>query len=590
MKNKIRALGSRFVAASLIWLVSAPLALAQTEALARVAPKQNDQPQQAQTGDQQELVVGAVKPVMQERVGVDPNQILRLSLHDAILMVLQNNNDIQVQRTNVQIADYNLEGQRGRYDMVVDLSTQWSNSKSPIAQPNITFDSSGSLFIEGGQAYSYNEVLNYTGSISQQLPWYGTAWKFTLDNRRTLIKSASTAFINPSYNSALRLEFSQPLWRNFRIDQTRSQIRIAQKATDLSDSLFRQKVIDIITQVQKSYWDLVFALRAVEIQQEALDLARTNLENNRKQVEAGTTAPIELAQSEAQVEQRRQDLTTAVGGVTAAENVLKILMMGDPRAPEWKANVAPTESIGYLAPVIDFESATNMAMANRPEFDQLRLQKEQKDVEIKFYKNQTRPQIDLIGSYATSGLKGTPDPDQVSTYFPDLMPGEVPAELGPLVGGPGDALRATFDNQYRTTAFGLKVNFPIRNRTAEASLGRSLAERRNLNFQDSQLTQYVTMQVRNALQSVQTARQNIDAARAARVARQTQLDGEQKKFEAGLSTTYFVLTYQTYLSQARLAELQALVSYNKAIADLQQVLSTTLSAHNVEVSSRPSSK
>jgi len=223
--------------------------------------------------------------------------------------------------------------------------------------------------------------------------------------------------------------------------------------------------------------------------------------------------------------------------VTAAENGLKMLIIGDPNAPEWKANIAPTESIEHLAPVIDFESAKNLALANRPELEQLRLQKEQKDINIKYSRNQTLPQLDLVSSYATNGLKGSLVQSQLDAFFPNLQPGEIPASVQPLSGGPAGALGQALKNNFRTLSFGFKVNIPLRNRTAEANLGRALAERRSLDFQDNQLTQSITTEVRNALQFVQTARQNIESARAARFNRQIQFDGEQKKFEAGLSTT-----------------------------------------------------
>ncbi|RMG56366.1 MAG: TolC family protein [Acidobacteria bacterium] len=579
--KRIRQLGSYTMALGLIILLSAPLGFAQAGARQRFV--QRDQSEQSatqnssQTGDQpaqqedqQEALFGPVHPLMVERVGIDPNQVLRLSLHDAILMALENNNDIQVERTNVQIADYNLKSFRGAYDFFVEPFIQYRSDTRPAPsrlQQGV-----------GGIPLSSTETLDYNISVTQQLPWWGTTWRFSINNTRTLTNNAFAA-VNPFYNAAVSIDVTQPLLRNFRIDQTRSQIRIQKKAINLSDSLFRQRVIDIITQVQRAYWDLVFAIRAVEIRQEALELAKTNLENNRKKVEAGTVAPIDLAQSEAQVEQERQNLITAIGNVTAMENALKALIIGDPNAPEWRANIVPTESIGHLAPVLDYESAIRLALANRPELEQLKLRKEQKEIEIKYLKNQTLPQIDLVASYTSNGLKGSEvilDPDLVPPGFA----GETPAGL---IGGPGDALRQAFTNDFRTVSFGLRMNFPVRNQTARANLGRARAERRSLDFQENKLIQLISTEVRNALQNVETARQNIEAARAARIARERQLEGEQKKFEAGLSTTFFVLQFQNFLSQARLAELQALVNYNKAIADLQRVMSTTLSAHNVEI-------
>ncbi|MBI3951746.1 MAG: TolC family protein [Acidobacteria bacterium] len=595
MKNRIRLLGSRFAAISLMWLVSAPLALAQAG-----AREGTTQPQHAQTSNQQEPLVAPVNPVMAERVGVDPNQILRLSLHDTILMALEHNNTIQVERTNILASEQGLKAAQGAYDIALganisaETATNPSNSIRGVDRDGdgLPDDANGDGVIDSTElAQNTRRTIGAQITVQQFIPFGGGSWRFQLDASRfkpdtTVISFGGITLAGggfaylPAYNSQVTFEYQQPILRNFRVDRQRQQIRLAKKALDLSDSQFRQRVIDIITQVQQAYWDLVFAIRAVEIQQEALNLARTNLENNRKQVEAGTLAPIELAQSEAQVEQNRQNLTAAIGTVTLQENILKMLILGDPNASEWKANVAPTESIDHLPTAVDFESALRLAQANRPELEQLHLQKERNAIDIKYYANQTLPEVNIFGRYIMTGFAGRPQ------AVVDARTGDPLPTVPQFSGGVGTSLKTAFSNDFSTYSFGLQFNFPLRNRTAEGLLGQAKATTRSLDFQEQQLLQSISVEVRNALQRVETARRNIEAARAARIARETQFEGEQKKFEAGLSTTFFVLQFQNFLSEARLTELQALVAYNKAIADLQRVMSTTLSAHNVEISPR----
>jgi HAE1 family hydrophobic/amphiphilic exporter-1 len=586
--------------ASLIGLLSAPLVWAQPDAREPLTPSSG----QAQTSQSQEPLVSPVSPVMAERVGIDPNQILRLSLHDAILKALENNNTIHMERTNILASEQGLKASRGAYDIVLSASIAAETPETPsnsvrLVGEDLDGDGVADPVDADGDGIADNTELDsdrrktvaFNFTAQQQVPFGGGLWRFQVDTSRFSTDVAAFSFggftvsgvgfaVLPVYQSRVTMEYRQPLLRNFRIDESRRQIRIAQKTLDLSDSQFRQRVIDIITQVQQAYWDLVFAIRAVEIQQEALNLAKTNLENNRKQVEAGTLAPIELAQSEAQVEQSRQNLTAAIGLVTIRENIVKALVFGNPNATEWRANIAPTESIDHLPAAVDFESALRLAQSNRPELEQLHLRREQNAINIKYYGNQTKPQVDIFARYVMAGLAGERRPAE------DRNTGLILQAPDNIQGGPFRALRNAFSNDFPTYSFGLTFNFPIRNRTAEGLLGQAKAQARSFDYQEQQLLQSIGVEVRNALQSVETARRNIEAARAARVARQTQFEGEQKKFEAGLSTTFFVLQFQNFLSEARLQELQALVNYNKAIADLQRVMSTTLSAHNVEISPR----
>ncbi|MCS6804391.1 MAG: TolC family protein [Blastocatellia bacterium] len=615
MSYFLRYVGSRLIATSLIGLLSAPLVFAQ-----KATSSTNGQ------SDRQQPLVGPVKPLMVERIGVDPNQIMRLSLHDAILMALQNNNTIQIERTNILGNEEGLRAARGAYDISISASIQAETPKTPSNSTRfVGVDLNGDGAIDeldnisdgrplpvdlDGDGIADNTVLDsdrrktaaFNFTAQQQLPYWGAAWRFQIDTNRFNTDTSTFSFggfsiggvgfaVLPQYQTSVTTEFQLPLWKNFRIDQSRRQIKIASKALDLSDSQFRQRVIDIITQVQQAYWDLVFAIRAVEIQQEALKLAETNLNNNRKQVEAGTLAPIELAQSQAQVEQSQQSLTAAIGAVTVRENILKGLILGNPTAAEWRANIAPTESIDHLPAPVDFESALKLAQANRPELEQLRLRREQNAIDIKYYANQSKPQIDLFARYRMSGLAGEARPSTISGlvpqpgggFFTDNVTTQVPNQYQ---GGAFTSLKNAFTNDFYTYSFGLRFNFPLRNRTALGLLGQAKAQGRALEFQEQQLLQNISIEVRNALQQVETSRRSIEAARAARINRQIQLEGEQKKFEAGLSTTFFVLQFQNFLSEARLQELQALVNYNKAIADLQRVMSTTLTTHNVEISPR----
>lgn len=534
------------------------------------------------------------------RVGVIEGQVQALALQDAIAMALQNNLNIEQFRQGVQIAQSNLYSLRGIYDIVSSTEISYRSQTIPVA----------SLFAGGGSSSSVTQrQLTWNLSTNQFIERGGGSWQVDFDNNR--VNTSSTAStLTTQYSPTLTFTFVQPLLRNFSIDLNRRQINVAKKALDLSDSQFRQSVIDIINQVQRAYWDLVFAIRNEQIARKSVELTRTQLENNQKMVEAGTLPPIDLRSTEAALESRKGDVVLALQGITTAENVLKGLLIKEQNDKLWNSEISPTdEPLPTQQQGFNLEDATRLALKNRPELDQMRLQQEQKQIDIDFFKNQTKPQLDLLGFYTNNGLAGSPAPVSVNPggfdtttqglidnlnaalsnlNLPAFNPtppvattsGGVPARFQ---GGYFQALGNLFGQDFKTYQFGVRLSFPWKNRTAEGNLGRSLAEARQLDARQRQLVQSVQIDVRNALQAVEASRQRFEAARAAKIAAEAQLAGEQEKFRAGLSSNFFVLQRQTDLAIAEGTEVRALTDYNKALADLQRVTGMTLLNNNVNV-------
>jgi outer membrane protein len=547
--------------------------------------------------------INSSPPISGQRTGVDMSQVQNLAMQEAIAFALQNNLDIEQFRQGVQISQQSLYSLRGAYDILSSADVHYANQSFPVA----------SIFQGGGTASAITQkTLVYNFETNQAVERTGGFWDVTFNNNR--LTTSSTASTLPlQYNATLNFTFTQPLMRNFSIDLNRRLIQIAKKTVDLSDSQFRQRVIEIINQVQRAYWDLVFAIRNEKIAREAVDLAQTQLENNRKMVEAGTLAPIELRSAEAAVEARKGNVILALQGITTAENTLKGLLLKDSNDKMWTSVVAPTDEPQFGKIAFNLEESTRLAMKNRPELDQLRIQTEQKNIDIKFYKNQLKPQVDLVGIYGDTGLAGAPSALIQPGGFSDVTSGLItnlnsalnvlalptfnptpPAAttLGGGVpdrftGGYGQALRNLFGQDFRNWQVGVRLSFPWRNRAAEGNYGRSLAEARQLDARQRQLVQSVQIDVRNALQAVDAARQRFEAATAGRLAAFAQLQGEEEKFRAGLSTNFLVLQRQNDLTVAQGTELQALTDYNKALADLQRVTGMTLVSNNVQVEATP---
>jgi outer membrane protein len=496
-----------------------------------------------------------------ERVGVDINNRQLLTLQEAVAMALQNNLDIEAFRQGVQIAQQSLFSLRGFYDITSGVDAGFRNSISPVSSQLGGGGNTGSLSVKS---------LFYNFNTSQQIERTGGNYLIEFDNSR-VTTSNTFARVSPEYAPNLRFTFTQPLMRDFSIDSSRRSIQIAQKSLDLSDSQFRQRVIEVINSVQRAYWDLVFAIRNEQIARASVELTRVQLENNQKMVEAGTLAPIELRATEASLEQRKVDVIIALQSITTAENVLKGLLMKDPNDKMWSAAITPTDEPQFGQTNFNLQEATTLALKNRPELDQMRLQNEQKNIDIKFFRNQLKPTVDLIGTYTNTGLAGTP------------LPGQQIGER--FQGGFFRSLSNLFSQDFRTYQVGVSISFPWRNRTAEGNLGRALAEARQLDARQRQLVQGVQVEVRNSLQAVEATKQRFEAARASRIAAEAQLKGEQERFRAGLSQNFQVLQAQTDVATARGQEVRALTDYNKALADLQRFTGMTLVNNNVQVTS-----
>lgn len=579
-----------------------------------VVARSQQQPSPTATQDQTTPAQNSItKPltlspdVPPDRVGVKTGEAQSLTMQDAITLALQNNLDIEQFRQGVRIADQNLYSLKGIYDILSTSDVNYRSTTQPIV----------SIFGGGGATSSLNQkTLTYNFTTSQFMQQTGGYWEADFNNSRT-VTSSTASLLTTQYNPTLTLQFTQPLMRNFKIDQNRHLIQIAQKTLDLSDSQFRQRVIEIINSVQRGYWDLVFAIRNEKIARDSVDLAKQQLDNNRKMVDAGTLAPIELRSTEAQLETAKGNVIVALQGITTAENALKVLLLKDPGDKLWYSAIGPTDEPQFNQLTFDLDEATRLALKNRPELEQMRLQTEQKNIDIKYYTNQTKPQIDFVGNYGDIGLAGTPSTivsgssgfdsttqgvlDNLNlalnklnlTTFNPTPPTARPlgaSVLSRFNGGYFQALRNLFTQDFKSYQFGVHFSFPWRNRTAEGNLGRTLAESRQLDARSRQLVESVGVDVRNALQAVVASRQRFEAANAAELASLAQYNGEQERYRAGLSTNFVVLQRLTDLSVARGNTVRALTDYNKALADMQRVTGMTLVSNNVQVSSKDTSK
>ncbi len=541
------------------------------------------------------------------RLGVTATNTLPLSLNDAIKRALENNNDIEVARDDVRFAETQLRSLEGVYDPIFSVT--------PTYDWRITPQQSA---LGGGARAGTTSTKTFTLSpaVSKYFSTGGGNYTLSFANNHTNT-SNTFSLLNPFYSSNLSLQFTQPLWRNRSIDNSRRQIRIQRKRVEQSDADFRLRTIQTITLVQQAYWELVFALRDQQNQLENLNLTRENLRNVEAQIAVGAKAPLERAEVQTELANRESALLVAVQNVSIAENNLKQLIIKDPLKPEWSAQLTPTDNPTFDQSPLDLNDALKQARENRPELRRLRLQEDINKVDIQYFKNQTKPQMDLVSTLATTGLAGTDvsgalpagtltpliagDPTsnaqaflldqirdiQIRAGFPQAIVPLVPAPGGPpsdLIGGYGQTLSNLFGFKTRNVTVGVAISIPFKNQTAEAELAGARIQRDQLLAALRSQEQIVEVDVRNAAQAVDTARRRVISAREARVNAELQLEGEQRLYQVGRSTTFLLFQRQNALTNARASELRAETDYNKALADLQRATSTTLRANNVIVS------
>jgi len=560
------------------------------------------------------LLAWLVQPVLAQqpaaRIGVAADKQIHLTLRDAVTMALDNNRDIEIERLNTQLNEFDLRAAKGVYDPTLTSSVLYQRQTAPVA----------SILLGGENGRLRTSEFTGAATLTKRLPWQGSQVSVNYDQSRATSDNVFNS-LNPQFTSRLAVEFSQPLMRNRTIDAERRQIRIASKRLDLSDSQFRQRAIEIIAGVERAYWDLVFARRDADIKRESVELARTQLEHNERLVKQGTLAASDVVSARVEVERRVDEAEAATEAIQRAENALKALILPAGNGEQWPASnreqwpasnreqwnaaLVPAEQPQLKTePTLPMADAMRLAFNNRQEFEQYRLRKDMNKIDVEYFRDQTKPQINLIASYGAYGLAGrerlTINPivqsnqllfDRVNQLsqvagLPVLPPISFGSTPNQFLGGYGQSLGNLWGNDYRSFSVGISINWSLGNRTAKAQYGRALAESRKLDTERQRIEQTIEVEVRNALQAVQVAKRRVEAATNSRVNAELQYQSEQRKFDGGQSTNFFVLDRQNALSAARGRELKALTDYTKAAVELQRAMSTTLSSNNVALATR----
>lgn len=501
-----------------------------------------------------------------ERVGVDVTNQMTLTMEEAIKLALENNNDIDASRLNTRVAELAVKAARGGYDPSLTADNFFENRSTPTAS------------VIGGARNGLVtlKTLSSTVGVGGLSGFAGGKYNLGFTNAKTNT-SNSNATLNPQYPTLLSFSYTQPIFRGRSFDFSKRNLTIAKKNVELSDSQFQQKASDVVTQVEQAYWDLVYALRNLQVQIEAVKQARLQLESNQRLVDKGVLAPIETVAASAQVATLEQSVYTAQALVTSAENNLKTLILRDRGSDVWAKALVPVSSVDVNVPKMPLPEAVTAALANRPEISQLNTSADINKVNEKYFRDQTRPQVDFTSSYSVQGLAGGLTSASVNPSTGALR---VPDQF---VGGYNKSLDNLFSNDYPTYRFGLTISLPFGNRAARANLGMALVEGNIIRNNRAQAEQEIEAEVRNALQNLRSAEARLQAAVASRSLAEQLFESEQRQFKNGTTTVFLVFQRQNELIAAKGRELQAQTDLNKSVSVFHRVIGNTLKANNVEV-------
>jgi outer membrane protein TolC len=488
-----------------------------------------------------------------QAVAAQPGESLRrLSIDEASMLALDQNLGIRIQRYDPQIQDTGVALARSAWAPQLSSTLTKNSSDQPV-----TSILSGTIpVVTTGQFL--------TGvSLAATAPWGATYSVSTNNNRFTTTDPTST--FNPRLTSNLSLNFTQPLLRNFEIDQIRQQVQTSKKVRDLSDIQLQTVVSQTVRNVKNAYWDLVYAINNLKAQQQSLALSQQSLKDNQKRVEIGTLAPIDIVQSQAEVANNEQGVIVADAQIKQAQDNLRALIL-DPGTPDfWTVVFDPTDAATYSEQTIDIDAAVRTALDKRTDLRAAKNTIEQSDINIKFYGNQIKPDLNAVVNYGAIGIGGT----QFSGGTNPITGQTTPLTI--VNRSYGTALSDVFSSAFPQWSFGVTIGYPLGANSAHANLARVRLEYEQSQAQLKALQLQIATAVRTVGRSVLTNQKRVQAAKASRELQEKKLEAEEKKLAAGMSSTFLVLQAQRDLAQARTQEVQAVSDYNKSLVDFDAV-------------------
>jgi len=489
---------------------------------------------------------------------------LSLSLEDCILKAMENNLGVAIEVLNPELAD---------------ISVSVANEKF---LPSLSFsfnrrDTNSASYSFLDAADKVTTLRNeYLAQISQLIPT-GGSFSITLDGYKT-DTNRSFQSINPRYGSTLTLNFAQPLLKNFGFKMSRREIIVAKNNRDISEENFKRSLQDTIYSVEEAYWNLVYSIEILKVRKQSLKLAQDLLEKNKRAVEVGTLAPIEILSAKEQVATREADILEAEASVKNNEDILNTII--NLAAEEEGADlikIIPIDKPAYEKTEANLNEALFNAMENRPDLNATRIDLKNKEINLSYSRNQLLPDLSLQASYWSPGITG----DQILYLNDNAFSGII---VGTIPGIASDALKDAVNFKYKNWSVGLTLSIPLNSIVSRAAYVQSRINLEQAMLRLKNQEQQIFLEIKNTVRAVQTNYKRVQSYKVARELAEKKLEAEEEKLRVGLSTNYYVLQYQRDLANAQTMELKAIIDYNLSLARFERATGVSLKTKNIKIS------
>ena len=488
---------------------------------------------------------------------------LSLTLEEAVLKALKNNLNLAVQAYNPAIADETISQAKEYFYPQLQLGAQTTHNES------------ASYWFLQGSSSLLDKLKNYSVAVAGQIPTGGN-YNLSFSTYRD-DNNQAFQLINPRYGSTLRLDFNQPLLKDFGFKVSRRQIIIAENNLDISNSQLETTLMDTIYSVEEAYWNLVYSIEDYKVREQALKLGRDLLDKNKKEVEVGQLAPIEILNAQATVASREADMLEAKAAILRAQDILKTIINLSAEADARSITIVPADKPGFVKKDVSLDDSLKLAQDRRPGLRAARKDIDNKNLNFSVAKNQTLPGLNLQASYWSPGISG----DRLIYLDNNPFLGVI---IGHLPGSVSDSVRDAFKQLYKNWTVGLTLSVPLSTVISRAEVARTRLELEQSQTQLKTLEQQITLEVSDAVRNIEINAQRYEAYKLARELTEKQLAAEEKKLSVGLSTNFFVLDAQDKLSTARSLELKSLVGYNLSLVQYERATGTALASRNISVS------
>lgn len=499
----------------------------------------------------------------------DTEHSMSLSLDEVFEKTLGNNLEAKIERDNIKIAglEHKIAG-GSAYAPILSLRADYRDDVLPVSN----------AILGGRNGVIKNEIWTFGSSLSGVSP-LGTEYKLFFDSAKTRTDNFFQILV-PEYSSSLGIKITQPLLKDFWINENRQRIKVLKINKKISELEFKSKLIELVYKSQVAYWDLILAYKALDIGVQSVELAEEQLKMTTRMSEVGEGSKIEVVSARAELEKRREELAETVDTIFRTANSLRVLISDDLSSPLWKNRLVPdgewNEAVDF-AP--DISAALEESLEKRPEFKALAQKILIKELERKYQVNQALPRADLVGEFRSYGLAGS------SSNLQTFNQTDIASVLARYGGGSGKGVENLFSGDYRTVNLGMNFSWPIAPATTKKILNKNALEMEQFKLEFLDLKQKIKAEIYNAYNSIIVTQQRIKAAQSSLENAKTQMEGETQKFQIGMSSNFLVLTRQNDYSMAQLKLAEAIADYNKAISEFKKASGRIVEDSNIAVAS-----